>query len=68
MSIEFQRGELFVHGDAAYETGSYVETFRAADGKEASVNSNYFTRFEKQADGSWKFDRLVAGPVKSPAS
>lgn len=68
VSIEFQRGELFVHGDAAYETGSYVQTIRGADGQEASVNNNYFARFEKQADGSWKFDRVVEGPIRSPAS
>lgn len=66
VSVEFQRADLFVHGDAAYELGRYEETARAGSWELEEVRGNYFLRWERAPDGTWRIDRFVGGPVDAP--
>ena len=66
-SFDFQPEELWVHGDAAYEYGSYSEDL-VWGGQEMLIENNYFTRWEKGDDGEWRWDRVVIGPVAAPES
>lgn len=65
-SVEFRTADIFVHGDAAYELGQYEETGQMGEQAPEHVSSNYFLRWERQPDGSWKIDRFVAGPTAAP--
>lgn len=67
-SVEFRTADRFVYGDAAYELGQYEETARAGSGDREEVRGNYFLRWERGEDGSWRIDRFVAGPVDAPAA
>lgn len=67
-SVEFQTADLFVDGGAAYELGRYEETGRFGGEPPETFRGNYFRRWERGADGSWRIDRFVAGPVDAPAA
>lgn len=67
VSAEFHRADLFVHEEAAYELGSYEETAGYGDGSSETVTGNYFLRWERSPDGTWRIDRFVGGPVDAPA-
>jgi ketosteroid isomerase-like protein len=55
--------ELFVHGDAAYETAQAEDVFLSADGTTAdTTRNNMFIRWEKGDDDKWRFARVVLGP------
>lgn len=64
-SAAFERADLFVHGDAAYELGRYDETAEVA-GETETVSGHYFLRWERSEDGTWRIDRFVGGPVEAP--
>ena len=64
-SVEFDRYDVFVHDGAAYELGSYEETAEVGDEIE-TVEGNYFLRWVRSADGEWRIDRFVGGPVAPP--
>ena len=57
--------DYFVHGDVAYEIGEYDETL-VVSGEPQTVENYYFIRWEKGADGQWRFDRIVIGPRAAP--
>ncbi len=57
--------DYFVHGDVAYEIGEYDETY-VVGGEQQTVENYYFIRWEKGADGEWRFDRIVTGPRAAP--
>ena len=59
--------EIFVHGDVAYQIGQYDESFQFPGAEPAEAHNYFFMRFEKNADGIWQIDRLVAGPREAPA-
>ncbi|MFG1690650.1 YybH family protein [Gemmatimonadota bacterium] len=59
--------EVFVHGDVAYQIGQYDESFQFPGAEPAEAHNYCFMRFEKNADGVWQIDRLVAGPREAPA-
>jgi len=61
VSLDVEAYERFVHGEVAYELGEYDETIEV-DGEQVKVQNYYFMRWEKGADGVWRFDRFVAGP------
>jgi ketosteroid isomerase-like protein len=65
-SVEFRTADIFVHGDAAYELGQYEETGQVGIQEPEHVSANYFLRWERQPDGSWKIDRFVSGPTAAP--
>ena len=58
--------EIFVHGDVAYQIGQYDESFQFPGEEPAEAHNYFFMRWEKQADGVWQIDRLVAGPREAP--
>ena len=64
-SVEFERFDVFVYGAAAYELGRYEETAEVGDEIE-TVYGNYFLRWVRSADGEWRIDRFVGGPVEPP--
>lgn len=66
IAVEFRRRDLFVHETAAYEIGRLEETARFGGADPETVKENYFVRWERQEDGSWRIDRFVAGPVEGP--
>lgn len=66
LSFDLEAYDRFVHGDVAYELGEYDETVEV-EGEEETVQNYYFLRWEKGADGVWRFDRLVAGPREAPS-
>ena len=41
-------------GDVGYTAGTYVESFRKADGTQVTVNGKYLCVWKLQADGTWK--------------
>jgi uncharacterized protein (TIGR02246 family) len=65
--FEFDREalEVFDHGDVAYEIMRYDETFRFPGGDRQTVHNFAFVRWAKQSDGTWKVDRILAGPRDS---
>lgn len=63
LSVDFQPGEVFVHGEAAYEVGRLEETARFGGHEPQTVRENYFLRWQRDADGSWRIDRFFAVPV-----
>lgn len=63
LSVKFQPREVFVHGDAAYDLGRLEETARFGGHEPEAVRENYFLRWERGADGSWRIDRFLAVPV-----
>ena len=64
-SVDFERLDLFVHGDAAYELGRYEETAEVG-GETEHVAGNYFLRWKRSEDGKWRIDRFVGGPIEAP--
>ncbi len=63
--FETEPYDYFVHGDVAYEIGEYDETL-VVGGEPQTVENYYFIRWEKGADGEWRFDRIVTGPRAAP--
>lgn len=63
LSVDFQPREVFVHGEAAYELGRLEETARFGGGEPETVRENYFLRWRRGTDGSWRIDRFFAVPV-----
>ena len=63
LSVELQPREVFVHGEAAYELGRLEETARFRGREPETVREDYFLRWERGGDGSWRIDRFVAVPV-----
>ncbi len=63
--FETETYDYFIHGDVAYEIGEYDETVEAG-GEQQVVENYYFIRWEKGADGEWRFDRIVTGPRAAP--
>jgi ketosteroid isomerase-like protein len=66
-ALDIRPLDVFVHGNAAYELGQYDEVVQIG-AQVDTIQNNYFLRWEKQADGSWKIDRFVAGPRNAPAT
>lgn len=64
-SIVLRRDDLFVHRDVAYDIGEYDEGLRTVAGA-VSYQGNYFIRWERGKDGTWRIDRLVTGPRAAP--
>lgn len=65
--IDIRTSEVFVHGDVAYAIGDYDETLTmGSDDETMTIHNNYFARWERGADGTWKIDRLVVGAVDGP--
>jgi ketosteroid isomerase-like protein len=58
--------EVFVHGDVAYQIGQFDEAFQLPGEDPAEILGYFFIRWEKQSDGSWKFDRVMWGPREAP--
>jgi uncharacterized protein (TIGR02246 family) len=58
--------EIFVHGNVAYQIARYHESFQPPGGEPTEVHNNFFARWEKQSDGTWKIARVVAGPIDAP--
>lgn len=66
--FEARPADVFIHGDVAYEVGSYDERIIPPEATEPlSVSNHYFLRWERGEDGLWRFDRLVAGAREEPA-
>jgi uncharacterized protein (TIGR02246 family) len=65
-AFEAEPFEVFVHGDVAYQIGQYRETVQFPDAEPEEAHNNFFARWKKQPDGTWKIDRFVAGPVDAP--
>lgn len=61
-SLDVESFEIFVHGDVAYQTGKYDESFQAAGEDRMNVKNYFFARWEKQPDDVWKMSRFMAGP------
>jgi ketosteroid isomerase-like protein len=54
--------ELFVHGDVAYELATAEDTLASPDGIQQVIRNNMFIRWEKGADGLWRFARVLLSP------
>lgn len=54
--------ELFVHGDAAYEIAQTDDTLVNPDGSSQTLRNNLFIRWERGADGKWRFARVLLSP------
>jgi ketosteroid isomerase-like protein len=55
--------ELFVHDNAAYEIAQAEEVFATpGSARPDTTRNNMFVRWEKGADGLWRFSRAVVGP------
>ena len=67
ISLDLEAYDTFAHGDAAYQVGEYDEILEVG-GAQLTVRNYYFLRWEKGADGVWRFDRLVAGPREAPSA
>ena len=66
-SMDIRTAEVFVHGDTAYTIGDYDETLTMTpDETPISVHNNWFARWERGADGTWRIDRMVTGAVGAP--
>ena len=58
--------DIFVHGDVAYQIGQYDETFQMPGEGPVEFNHYFFSRWEKQPDGTWMMTRFVGGPRDAP--
>lgn len=63
LSVDLQPREVFIHGEAAYEVGRLEETARFGGHEPQTVRENYFLRWQRDADGSWRIHRFFAVPV-----
>ena len=54
--------ELFVHGDTAYEIAQAEDSLDNPDGTSNTIRNNLFIRWEKGADGNWRFARVLLSP------
>jgi ketosteroid isomerase-like protein len=49
--------ELVVHGDDAYDYGTYQQTVKTPAGKSVDQNGYYIVTLHRGADGQWKITR-----------
>ena len=59
--------EFFIHGDAAYEIAKAEDTLAFPDGSSQILRNNMFIRWERGADGKWRFSRVLLSPQEGPA-
>lgn len=61
LSLEIRADKVHVHGNAAYEFRQYDE--RVVAGTDTLTLANHYAmRWERDDDGTWRIDHLVAGP------
>jgi uncharacterized protein (TIGR02246 family) len=58
--------ELVVHGDNAYDYGTYSQTATMPNGKKADQNGYYIVTLHKGSDGAWKITHHLG--VQPPAA
>jgi ketosteroid isomerase-like protein len=56
--------ELFAHGDAAYEIACAEDTLSFPDGSSQVHRNRLFIRWERGADGRWRFSRVFLSPLE----
>ena len=66
ISLEVETFDLFEHGDIAYQTGQYIEDYQPPNKDPIHVENNFFARWVKAPDGTWKMSRFVASPKQGP--
>jgi ketosteroid isomerase-like protein len=64
--LDIRPEEVFVHGDVAYEFGSYDES-GSTGGKAFAVQNHYVLKWQREPNGEWRMARFVAGPIAAPA-
>ena len=67
-SLNVRPIDTFVHGDAAYELGQVEETLQVPGQNRTTTRTNYFLRWERASDDTWRIDRFVTGPVAAPSA
>ena len=63
LAFEIESYEVFVEEDAAYELGRYGETIQFPDETLEDYRGNVFVRRISGADGIWRINRFLTGPV-----
>lgn len=58
--------QLDVHGDRAYEIGTYSQTMANAKGMTGTSKGRYMAFWRKGADGRWRVRRLMVSRLPSP--
>ncbi len=67
VEVSRQTIEVFVHGDVAYEIALAEDVLLDPDGMTAdTLRNNMFIRWERGADGEWRFDRALLSPIDAP--
>jgi uncharacterized protein (TIGR02246 family) len=56
---EFLPREVHVHGDRAYELGSFTEVVRPKGDSTGTTHHGRYAAFWRRLDGSWKVSRLI---------
>ena len=60
--------DLVVHGDDAYDYGTYSQTVKMPNGKSADEKGYYIVTLHRGADGTWKITRhLGVTPPAAPS-
>lgn len=66
--MSFVPDEFVVSGDWAFQIGTYSAKFTLQDDSLIEESGNYVWIFKKEADGSWKWARVISNSNKPIAS
>jgi ketosteroid isomerase-like protein len=59
--------ELFLHGEVAYELAKAEDSIVFPDGSSQELRNHLFIRWERGADGNWRFARALLSPLEGAA-
>ena len=58
LRLNLQVSDLRIHGDSAYEFGTYEETWINPQGKRVTEFGRYVTAYSQEANGRWRISRM----------
>ena len=69
LNIEYVSEETQIHGDVAFDRGTYSQTLTPeAGGKPIPENGKFFWLYSRGSDGSWKMSRVMWNASEPPPS